>query len=602
MSKFIFFIMLFCGIFSNAQNEFITVWKPSNPSTTNVTGGIPSTNSQIWFPGTGSNFNLLWEEVGYPNHNGSMNNITSLNQFLVDFGTPFNPNINDATYKVKISNGSGIFNRVKFDLESTSLIFGDREKIVTITQWGNIMWTNMDGAFTNCNNLDVTATDIPNLTNVTSFEKIFSGCTSLIMNSTINNWDISAVTDLQFAFGNCIKFDQPVGNWDTSNVTNMAGTFAIAFKFNQPIGNWDTSNVLYFDAMFLSTMFFNQPIGNWDTSSATGMDVMFSNAKAFNQPIGNWNTSNVDDFTSMFFNASAFNQPIGLWNTSSGTLFRNMFQNATAFNQDIGLWNTSNALDMSYMFSNASSFNQQIPNWNTSNVTTMASMFQNTPLFNSYIGSWNTGSLVQMQDMFNNATAFNQNISGWNTLNVQNMTSTFNGASVYNQNLGSWNIPALSQAQNIFLNSAIDCQNYDNILYSWGNRANTAYNVNISSASPLIYSNEAAVAARNRLINSKGWTINGDTYDQTCVSSILSISETKDFQDLYIFPNPTSDFLIIKTKLEIEEAIILDFSGRIILNIKNPANKIDVSNLSTGNYILRLISDEDVKSFKFIKR
>ena len=103
-SKFILFLMIFCGIFSNAQNEFITVWKPSDASTLSINGGIPSTFNQIWFPGIGNNFNISWEEVGHPANSGTIDNITTTTNVLIDFRAPQNPIPADATYKVKVSN------------------------------------------------------------------------------------------------------------------------------------------------------------------------------------------------------------------------------------------------------------------------------------------------------------------------------------------------------------------------------------------------------------------------------------------------------------------------------------------------------------------
>ncbi|MFP3541108.1 hypothetical protein, partial [Pseudomonas sp. SIMBA_044] len=79
-----------------AQNEFITIWKPSTNSPT-VSAPFQAGNNQIWFPGIGENYNITWEEVGYPQHSGTMLNITSTQQVLIDFGTPINPNQTSAT-------------------------------------------------------------------------------------------------------------------------------------------------------------------------------------------------------------------------------------------------------------------------------------------------------------------------------------------------------------------------------------------------------------------------------------------------------------------------------------------------------------------------
>lgn len=535
-----------------AQDEFITIWKPGNTSAQNISGGVTSTSTQIWFPGRGNNFNVSWEEVGHPSHNGSLSNITSTLHFLIDFGNPQNAVAANATYRVKVSNGNGTFKRVKFYDALTSVFFGDPDKILKIEHWGNIIWENMDFAYSSCSNLDMTATDTPNLTNVISFDNIFNSCASLIGNSSFNNWDTSNVTDLQAAFSNCPLFNQPLGNWDTSNVTRMILTFALATSFNQNINSWDTGNVQSFNAMFFNAHAFNQPLGDWDMSSAIEIELMFSGALAFNKPIGNWNTANVSDFQRTFLNAHSFNQPIGNWDTSNGIYMQGMFQNATAFNQDI-------------------------KNWNTSNVTLMTSMFQN-------------------------ATSFNQNIGDWNTDQVTTMDHMFNGATNFNQNLGSWNLSSLTSASNLFLNSGLNCQNYDSTLLGWSTNSLTPQNISISNISPLKYSHQAAVNARNFLITSKGWSITGDSYDGEC-QSVLSTSENIIKKDISIYPNPATDFIFIKNfPKEAKEYQIIDFSGRVITKDLLNQEMINVQHLVPGNYILKIRMGDKTENFKFIKK
>jgi hypothetical protein len=75
--------------------------------------------------------------------------------------------------------------------------------------------------------------------------------------------------------------------------------------------------------------------------------------------------------------------------------------------------------------------------------------------------------------------------------------------------------------------------------------------------------------------------------------------------DLVLFPNPSKDLLNIKSTAPLSEDTIytiFDISGRRLItnNLKNQS--IDVSSLSTGNYILRIISGENIKSYKFIKQ
>ncbi|MBW8523911.1 BspA family leucine-rich repeat surface protein [Chryseobacterium chendengshani] len=603
MKKLLLFAI--CILFfqiTKAQDEFITIWKPSNISTQAISGGVLSTSTQIWFPGRGNNYNVSWEEIGYPSHNGSLSNISSTLHFLIDFGTPQNPVAANATYRVKVSNGNGTFQRVKFYDPLGSIFFGDPSKILQIEHWGNIVWTNMDFAYSSCPHLDMTATDTPNLTNVTSFESIFFSCASLVGNSSFNNWDTSNVTDLQAAFSNSPLFNQPLSNWDTSNVTRMILTFALSTSFNQNINNWDTGNVQTFNAMFFNASAFNQPLENWDTSSAIEIELMFSGALSFNKPIGNWNTANVTDFQRTFLNAPNFNQPIGDWDTSSGIYMNGMFQNATAFNQDIKDWNTANVTSMMSMFQNATSFNQDIKDWNTGNVIHLNSMFQNATSFNQDIKNWNTSNVTVMNSMFQNATSFNQNVGKWNTGQVTTMNNMFNGATNFNQSLGSWNLSSLTSASNLFLNSGVNCQNYDSTLLGWSNNPLTPQNISISNASPLKYSHSAAVNARNFLITSKGWSITGDTYDGEC-QSVLSTSENTIKNEISIYPNPATDFIFVKNlPKEVKEYQITDFSGRLINKNLLDQEMINIQHLVPGNYILKIIIRDKAENFKFIKK
>ena len=70
--------------------------------------------------------------------------------------------------------------------------------------------------------------------------------------------------------------------------------------------------------------------------------------------------------------------------------------------------------------------------------------------------------------------------------------------------------------------------------------------------------------------------------------------------DLVVYPNPTSDFLHIKTsKLDIEKVFIFDLSGKLLFSEKSKT--IDVRNLPSATYIISVKTSETLKSFKFIK-
>jgi len=131
----------------------------------------------------------------------------------------------------KASNG---FNRIKFNGS------GDKDKIKDVKQWGNIVWSSFSKAFKNCYNALVTATDIPNLSNVTSLQEMFRQMKKA--DPDVSNWDTSNITTLQDMFHETEDANPDVRNWDVSNVRNMILTF-FRSGFDRDISNWDLSNV-----------------------------------------------------------------------------------------------------------------------------------------------------------------------------------------------------------------------------------------------------------------------------------------------------------------------------------------------------------------------
>lgn len=84
----------------------------------------------------------------------------------------------------------------------------------------------------------------------------------------------------------------------------------------------------------------------------------------------------------------------------------------------------------------------------------------------------------------------------------------------------------------------------------------------------------------------------------------LSVDEFL-ISDLILYPNPTSHFLNLNTKnheLDKAEFSIFDISGRQAFKGKIYDNKIDVSRLQSGNYILKIDTNGNVKAQKFIKK
>ena len=501
MKKNIFLLAL-AIIFScqllTAQN-FITQWNVATPGS-----GATQLSIRTFTSGT---VNYTWQQLpsgasGSGSWSGSPLTITGLPA--------------GATIRLQIAPAN--FQRIFINYDA------DRNRLTQVEQWGSTAWTSMANAFQGCTNLQVTATDVPVLSGVSSLSQMFEGCTNLNSPANINTWNTATITNMSYMFAITSAFNQNIGNWNTAAVTNMQGMFFQAGAFDQNIGGWNTAAVTNMSLMFYQATSFNQNISSWNTAAVTNMQSMFSRAFSFNQNIGAWNTASVTDMANMFYQATSFNQNIGSWNTAAVTDMNNMFNGANTFNQNIGLWNTAAVSNMTYMFWDASAFNNggnnAIANWTTGNVTDMSNMFAAASAFNQNIGTWNTAAVTNMANMFRQASAFNNggsaSINAWNTAAVTNMSFTFAGTTAFNQNIGSWNTAAVTDMSYMFQGASAFNQN----IGSWNTAALTnmslmfnsaiAFNQNIGSW------NTAAVTDMNNMFNGANafnrnigsWTLN----------------------------------------------------------------------------------------------
>jgi surface protein len=406
---------------------------------------------------------------------------------------------------------------------------GDRLKLVGISQWGTLQFGNSGSYFSGCANLNLTATDAPDLTGTTSLSYAFNGCTNLgssgnmsawdvsnvttmsnmfyqaeSFNQDISGWNVSIVTKMTQMFMLADSFNQPIGSWDVSSVTDMHGIFCIADSFNQDIGGWDVSSVLHMDSMFRSATSFNQDIGGWDVSSVLDMADMFSRATSFNQNISGWDVSSVTRMEYMFYGATSFNQPIGSWDVSSVTRMEYLFYGATSFNQDLIGWTVSSVTNMTRMFYGATSFNQDIGSWDVSSVTDMNSIFYGVTSFNQDIGSWDVSSVTDMNSMFYGATSFNQPIGSWDVSSVTRMEYMFFGATSFNQDIGGWFVSSVLHMDSMFYGASLSITHYDALLLGWS--LLPLHSGVIFHAGNSMYSS-AAATARGFIISTRGWVI-----------------------------------------------------------------------------------------------
>jgi surface protein len=424
ISSTIFFWINFINaqITPGSPSNFISIWNTENSTSLSIPTGSLTLN-----------YDLYWEEVGNPTNNGMLTNQT---------GSVNIPGLSEETeYRIEVS---GLF---RIFINNAVAV---RTKIREIMQWGTVVWQQTPSAFRGCSNLEISASDVPDLSIATNMEFMFSFCTSMSGTSANWNWNTSNIQNMSNLFDNCTVFNGDISTWITDNVTIMSRMFQNATSFNQPLGSWNTENVTTFNRMFLNAESFNQSIENWQTGSATNMESMFNNVPNYNHPMNNWDVSNVTTMREMFRGAAAFNQPLGNWLITSLTNMQGMFQSASSFNQDLNSWNTLSVTNMISVFQQASSFNGNITDWNVSNVTDFTSMFNGASTFNQDISSWILNSAINTSFMFSGALVFNQPIGNWHMDNVTNIASMFSNTQDFNQDLSNWNTSSVINMSNVF--------------------------------------------------------------------------------------------------------------------------------------------------------
>ena len=432
---------------SFAALPFISTWKTDNLSTGS------STDTQVKLPlvATGTyKFTVNWGD-------GNSDAITTWNQAQVTHTYAA-----IGTYTITIT---GFIKGWSFGPETpVPPSTGDRLKLLTITQFGCLKFTDAPFAFHGCYNLTLTGvTDIPNFRGITDAHGFFRLCNSITTIPNVNKWDVSKIQNFRRFFSGCNRFNSNVGNWNVSKATN-------------------------FSALFFGNQSITEPL----------LGGVFNNGGS--DSIKNWDTSNVTDMTSTFYAQPAFNQEVGLWDVSNVTNFSSMLNS---------YWNNGLGADLG-TFNNGGS--DSIKNWDTSSAVNMNGLFSGQPLFNQNISEWYTSNVTNMGYMFQ-SRYFNNggspDINNWDTSKVTNMSRMLQGAFAFDQPINNWNVSLVTDFINFMSSSglpnAYSVTNYSNLLIGWASRpVQPNRSINFSTNKY----NSTAVAARAILTSApNNWTI-----------------------------------------------------------------------------------------------
>jgi surface protein len=319
-----------------------------------------------------------------------------------------------------------------------------------LNQWDVSAVTDMNGLFAGISDLTMVDFSAWNVNKVKNMSRMFAGCVNF--NQPLRMFP-NNVTNMEAMFQGCSAFNEPLDLF-TGQVTNMSAMFQGCSAFNQPI-HLRTENVTDMSAMFQGCSHFNQPL-DLLTADVINMSAMFQGCSAFDQPL-DLLTDDVTDMSAMFQGCSRFNKPLRL-DVKSVTNMEAMFQGCELFNQPLEWpWKETKVTNTSAMFQGCSRFNKPLV-LDTTFVTDMSRMFQGCSSFNQPL-ELVTVNVTNMEAMFQGCSNFNRPLGVWNTTKVTNMRDMFRGCSKFNQDLKMWSVNEPRITTDMFTDSPQSVQN-----------------------------------------------------------------------------------------------------------------------------------------------
>lgn len=207
--------------------------------------------------------------------------------------------------------GSGDYN-VRFWGQADALSFAvtphSKDKIISVSNLGNLGWKSLEGAFEGTSGLTTFAVGTGSETDDSlSFANMFknSGVTTI----NLSGIDTSAATNLEGMFyGAAALTSVPANLISIASAQSLASMFEGSTAITSlDLSSWNTSLVTDISSMFrgMSSLTTLNTSG-WDTSNVENMAHLFTNATTLNPDVSTFSFAKITDGTDMFA-GTAFN-------------------------------------------------------------------------------------------------------------------------------------------------------------------------------------------------------------------------------------------------------------------------------------------------------
>jgi len=393
---------------------------------------------------------------------------------------------------------------------NVSTPYNNSDKLIKVTNWGDIGLKNLSGAFYGASNLIEVPSSLPSI--ITHLDYAFYNAINF-NDQNITEWNVSNVTRMEFTFYGASSFNQNIGSWNVSNVTNMRSMFENAVSFNQDLSNWNISNVLdltdFLKNVTLSIVNYDNIILSWSQLTLPSFIIFNAGNSYYSYGLVsrtrqsiidtyNWEIIDGDNRPlttaplTLVFKVDIINDMITLplnnsvnididvdWGDgnldssyvignlnhtylSSGTYTVKIYGILSQFGNGYTPYENSEKLislvdfgdlgteltSLSGAFNNATNL-ISVPLNLPSNITDLSYCFLKASEINDpNISNWDVSNVTDISFMFFYATSFNQSLTSWDLSNIINFKYILYGAFSYNQPLNEWLLDKINNIDN----------------------------------------------------------------------------------------------------------------------------------------------------------
>ena len=178
---------------------------------------------------------------------------------------------------------SGTFPNIYFSSNS-----GAADKLIAVTNLGQVGWQTFGGAFKNCDKMTSFTSGVTDTSSITSMNEMFYACNDMT-SCDASGFNTSNVTNMGGMFRYCYDLTSlDISSFDTSSVTSMNSTFFSCRSLTSlDVSSFDTSSVTDMYYMFITCQNLTSlDVSSFDTSSVTTMYGMFHNGSSLTDVVG----------------------------------------------------------------------------------------------------------------------------------------------------------------------------------------------------------------------------------------------------------------------------------------------------------------------------